>query len=62
MSDVSVNWDHMIQYADEKVTEYKAKQRPTVNLSVNERDYVIAELKNRIKRLEEDMAHILVNK
>lgn len=57
-----IDWNTVIKYGNKKITEYKSKIRQPVNLSFEERDNTIKSLKDRIKRLEEDMAHILVNK
>ena len=60
---MSVDWNTAVKIASEELQQHNNKVKPqSNNLSVEERDSVIVDLKNRIRRLEEDMAHILVNK
>jgi len=60
---MSVDWNSYVDIATDKLSEYKSKVRhEKPELSVDERENVITDLKNRIRRLEEDMAHILVDR
>lgn len=59
---MSVDWNTCVKIASEELEQHKSKVRPPSNITFDERDSIIVELKNRIRRLEEDMAHILVNK
>ena len=60
---MSVDWNTVVKIASEELQQHNNKVNPqSNNLSVEERESVIVNLKNRIKKLEEDMAHILVNK
>jgi hypothetical protein len=56
----NVDWNTYVEAASEKVSQYKTKQDS--NVTVNSKSEDLMELQDRIRRLEEDMAHVLVNK